>query len=65
MTLLVTVLIVIWDILILILEGAPRIKVVPEIIEVLDFFLRAVLIAEFWYRLDSRKSCFGFKDRAP
>jgi hypothetical protein len=50
MTLLVTVLIVIWDILILILEGAPRIEVVPEIIEVLDFFLRAVLIAEFWYR---------------
>jgi hypothetical protein len=41
-SLLVTVLIVIGDILIKVLKGSPAVKVVPEVVKVLDLLLSGV-----------------------
>jgi hypothetical protein len=64
-TLLVTVFIVIWDVLILILEGAPRIEIIPEVVKVLDLFSGAVFIAKPRNGLDLGKTGLCLEDQAP
>jgi hypothetical protein len=63
--LLITVLVVIRDILILVLERAPRIKVIEEIVECVDILLVAFLISKFGYRLDAGEPALGFENVAP
>lgn len=60
--LLVTVLIVIRHVLVLVLEGSPRVKVVPEVVEVLDLLPGAVLIAQLWDWLGLAEASLGLED---
>lgn len=46
MSLLVSVLVVIWDILVKILEGPPTVKVVPKVVELLDLLLGGIGVAK-------------------
>jgi hypothetical protein len=64
-TLLTTVLVVVGNILVLVFEGSPRVEIVEEIVESLNFLERAILVAEFGYRLDAGEPTFGFEDIAP
>jgi hypothetical protein len=65
MTLLITVLVVIRDIFILVLERAPRVEVVEEVVECIDIIFGTVLLSELRYRLDSGEAALGFEDIAP
>lgn len=65
MTLLITVLVVIRNILILILERTPRVKIVEEVVEIVDFLLRTVLVAELRNGLDAGETAFGFENLGP
>jgi hypothetical protein len=64
-TLLVTVLVVIGDILVKVLESSPRVKVVPEVVEVLDVLAGAVLVAELGDGLGLAEAALGLEDVAP
>lgn len=64
-TLLVTVLVVIGDILIEVLEGSPAVEVVPEVVEVLDVFAGAVLVTELGDGLGLAETTLGLEDVAP
>ena len=64
-TLLVTVLVVIRNILVEVLKGSPRVKVVPEVVEVLDVLASAVLIAELGDGLGLAEAALGLEDVAP
>lgn len=65
MTLLITVLVVIRNILIEVLKGPPRVEVVPEVVEVLDVLAGAVLIAELGDGLSLAEAALGLEDVAP
>jgi hypothetical protein len=65
MSLLIAILIVIGYIFILILERSPTIKVVPEIVESLDFLFGAIIITQFGHGLDFREAPFGFEEGRP
>jgi len=65
MTLLITVLVVIRNIFILVLERAPRVEVVEEVVECIDIIFGTVLLSELRYRLDSGEAALGFEDIAP
>ena len=65
MPLLIAVLIVVWDILVLVLKGAPTVEVVPEVIETLNVLLGALLVAETGYRLRFAEATFAFKNGVP
>jgi hypothetical protein len=64
-TLLVTVLIVIGDILVEVLEGAPAVKVVPEVVELLDVLLAGVGVAEGRDGVVLGEASLGLEDLAP
>lgn len=64
-TLLVTVLVVVGNILVKVLECPPAVKVVPEVVEGLDLVASAVLVAEFGHGLGLAESAFGIEDPAP
>jgi hypothetical protein len=64
-TLLITVLVVIRNILIEVLEGSPRVKVVEEVVEVLDVLAGAVLITELGDGLGLAETTLGLEDGAP
>jgi hypothetical protein len=64
-TLLVTVLVVIGNILVKVLEGSPAVKVVPEVVESLDILLVGVLVAEQGNRLGLAEAGLGLEDTAP
>jgi hypothetical protein len=65
MTLLISVLVVIWNILVEIFEGSPRVETVEEVVEGLDLLLSAVLVPEFGYWLAFGETTFGFETSAP
>ena len=65
MTFLTAVFVVVGNVLVLIFKGSPRVEVVEEIVESIDFLERAVLVTEFGYRLIAREASLGFKDVAP
>lgn len=65
MALLVAVLVVIRNILILVLERAPRVEAVPEVVEGLDLLLGGVLVTEPWDGLGLREAALGLEDGAP
>jgi hypothetical protein len=65
MTLLITVLVVIRNIFILVLERAPRVEVVEEVVECIDIIFGTVFLSELRYRLDSGEAALGFEDIAP
>jgi hypothetical protein len=64
-TLLITIFVVIWHILVLIFERAPRVKIIEEIVEIVNFFFSALFIAKFGNRLDAGETTFSFEDIAP
>ena len=49
----------------MVLEGAPAVEIVPEIVEFFNLLFRAVVVTELRNRLVFAESTFGFKDRAP
>ena len=65
MTFLIPVLIVVWNVLILVLERAPAVEVVPEIVKFFNLLFRAIVVTQLRNRLVFAESTFGFKDRAP
>ena len=65
MPLLITVLVVVRDVFVLVLKGAPAVEVVPEIVEALDVLFGALLVAEPGHRLRFAKATFTFKDGVP
>lgn len=65
MSLLISILIIIWDIFILVFEGTPGIEIVEEIVEILYVFLSTIFVSEFGDRLGARESAFGFEDGGP
>lgn len=64
-TLLVTALVIIWDILVQVLERSPAVEGVPEVVELLDLLLRAVLVAKAWDRLDLAEASLAVEDLIP
>jgi len=64
-TLLVTVLVVIRDILVEVLESSPRVEVVEEVVKVLDVLAGAVLVTELGDGLDLAEATLGLEDGAP
>ena len=65
MTLLVTVLVIVGDVLVQVLEGPPAVEVVPEVVEVLDLLLGRVLAAERRDRVDLGEAGLRLEDVAP
>lgn len=65
MALLVAVLVVIRHILVLVLERAPRVEAVPEVVEGLDLLLGGVLVTEPWDGLGLGEAALGLEDGAP
>ena len=65
MPLLVSVLVVVGDVLVLVLEGAPAVKVVPEVVELLHVLLRALVVAEPRDGLRLAEAAFGYEDGVP
>lgn len=65
MALLVTVLVVVRDILVEVLESPPAVEIVPEVVEVLDVFPGRVLAAERRDRVDLGEASLRFEDVAP
>lgn len=65
MTLLVTVLVVVRDILIQVLEGPPAVEVVPEVVEVLNLLPGRILTAERRDRVDLGEAGLRLEDVAP
>ena len=65
MTLLVTVLIVVRDILVQVLEGPPAVEVVPEVVEVLNLLPGRVLAAERRDWVDLGEAGLRLEDVAP
>lgn len=49
----------------MVLERTPRVKAVPEVVEVLDLLLGGVLVAEPWDGLDLGEAALGLEDGAP
>jgi hypothetical protein len=64
-TLLVTVLVVIGNILVEVLEGPPAVEVVPEVVEVLDLLLGALVVAELGHGLVVGETALSLEDFAP
>lgn len=64
-TLLVTVFIVIRDVLIEVFKRSPAVKVVPEVVEVLEFLLGGVVIAKQRHGLNLGEASLRLEDRAP
>ena len=65
MTLLVTVLVVIRHILIKVLERPPAVKVVPEVVEVLEFLLGGVVVTKHGDGLDLGETSLRLEHGAP
>ncbi len=65
MSLLVTILVVIRDILVEVLERAPRVEVVPKVVEAVDIFLGGIVVAKHGHGLLLGEAGFGFEDLAP
>ena len=65
MPLLVAILVIVGDVFVLVLEGAPAVEIVPEVVEVLDLLFRALLITKLGYRLYFAKATFGNEDWTP
>ena len=65
MPLLVAILVVVWNVFVLVLEGAPAVEIVPEVVEVLDLLFRALLITKLGYRLYFAKATFGNENWTP
>lgn len=65
MTFLVTVLVVIGDVLIKVLKGPPAVKVVPEVVKVLDVILGGVGVTKGGHRVVLGETSFGLEDLAP
>jgi hypothetical protein len=63
--LLVTVLVVIRNILVLVLERPPRVEAVPEVVEVLDLLLGGVLVTEPGDGLGLGEAALGLEDGVP
>jgi hypothetical protein len=63
--LLITVLVVIRNILVEVLEGPPAVEVVPEVVEVLDLLLGALVVAELGDGLVVGETALGLEDFAP
>lgn len=49
----------------MVLERTPRVKAVPEVVEVLDLLLGGVLVTELWDGLDLGEAALGLEDGAP
>jgi hypothetical protein len=64
-TSLVAGLVVVWYILVQVLKRTPRVKVVPEIIELLDILLGGFVVAESRYGLFVGETSFGGEDGTP
>lgn len=64
-TLLITVLVVVGNILVEVLERSPRIERVPEVVEGLDLFLCAVFLAESGHGLVLAETSLAVKDLVP
>lgn len=65
MTLLVTVLVVVGDILVEVLEGSPRVEAVPEVVELLDLLFGGLGAAEGGDRVNLGEATLGLEDLAP
>jgi hypothetical protein len=63
--LLIAILIVVGYILVLILEGSPRVKVIPIVVKCLDILFRCLLVAEPRYRLLISKASLAVKELVP
>lgn len=63
--LLVAVLVVIGHVLVQVLERPPAVKVVPEVVEVLDLLLGGVGVAELRHGLCLGEAALGLEDLAP
>jgi hypothetical protein len=64
-TLLVTVLVVVGDILVQVLEGSPAVKIVPEVVEILDLLLGGVGVAKGGNGVCLGEASLGLEDLAP
>lgn len=65
MTLLVAVLVVVGDILVEVLKGSPAVKVVPEVVEILDLLLGGVGVAKGGNGVCLGEAGLGLEDLAP
>lgn len=65
MPLLVAVLVVVGHVLVEVLERAPAVEVIPEVVEGLDLVLGRVLVAKLRYRVDLAEAGLGLEDVAP